>query len=144
MVKDFESIGISAIAVHGRYKHQNSNEPLNKGTLPLLQSKRKNLGADNSFDNWKFSKLLDAIRRIVESVRIPVIGNGVSNEIESFEDIQKFRDECGVTSVMIARAAQKNVSIFRKEGEATKAPFYGNAENYIFSLFSAQAYWIPA
>lgn len=33
-----------------------------------------------------------------------------------FEDIEKFKKRCGVTSVMIARAAQKNVSIFRKEG----------------------------
>lgn len=61
---------------------------------------------------------LDAIRRIVESVRIPVIANGASNEVESYADIERFRDECGATSVMIARAAQKNVSIFREEGES--------------------------
>lgn len=88
LVKEFESLGISAIGVHGRTRPQKSSDPVNK----------------------------DAIRQIAESVRIPVIANGGSNEIESFEDVEKFRDECGATSVMVARAAQKNVSIFRKEG----------------------------
>lgn len=59
----------------------------------------------------------DAIRRIAESVRIPVIANGGSDEIHCYEDIEKFKNECGVTSVMIARAAQKNISIFRREGK---------------------------
>lgn len=33
MVKDFESVGVSAIAVHGRLRHQTSNEPVNKGKI---------------------------------------------------------------------------------------------------------------
>lgn len=37
--------------------------------------------------------------------------------MKSFEDIKKFQDECGTSSVMVARAAQENVSIFRQEGE---------------------------
>lgn len=45
-----------------------------------------------------------------------MIANGGSNDIECYDDIEKFRKECGATSVMIARAAQKNVSIFRKDG----------------------------
>ena len=40
----------------------------------------------------------------------------MSQELNSYEDISRVRDELGVTAVMIARAAQKNVSIFRKEG----------------------------
>lgn len=70
--------------------------------------------------NYLFFIIQDAIRQIAESVRIPVIANGGSNDIHSYEDIEKFRTECGATSVMIARAAQKNVSIFRKEGTTTK------------------------
>lgn len=59
---------------------------------------------------------LDAIKRISEKLTIPVIANGGSRDIENYEDILKFRAECGTSSVMIARAAEWNVSIFRKEG----------------------------
>lgn len=58
----------------------------------------------------------DAIRQIAQNLRIPVIANGGSDDIHCYDDIEKFRDECGATSVMIARGVQKNVSIFRKEG----------------------------
>lgn len=54
------------------------------------------------------------------AVRIPVIANGGSREIDKYADIAKFRDACGVDSVMIARAAQYNVSIFRKEGSISQ------------------------
>ena len=37
-------------------------------------------------------------------------------EIESFEDIEKFRLSTGASSVMLARQAQWNCSIFRPEG----------------------------
>lgn len=49
-------------------------------------------------------------------MKIPVIANGGSDCIESYDDIETFRKDCGASSVMIARGAQKNVSIFRKEG----------------------------
>lgn len=42
--------------------------------------------------------------------------SGGSREIEKNIDIEKFRSECGASSVMIARAAQWNCSIFRAEG----------------------------
>lgn len=45
-----------------------------------------------------------------------MIANGGSNDIECYEDIETFRSECNTTSVMIGGAAQKNVSIFRKDG----------------------------
>ncbi|XP_055298645.1 tRNA-dihydrouridine(20) synthase [NAD(P)+]-like isoform X2 [Sitodiplosis mosellana] len=88
LAKEFESTGISAIAVHGRTPVQQSTQPVNK----------------------------DAIRQIAAELKIPVITNGGSDDIESYEDIEKFRSDCGASSVMIARGAQKNVSIFRKEG----------------------------
>lgn len=33
MVKDFETLGVSAVAVHGRTKEQRPNDPVNEGTL---------------------------------------------------------------------------------------------------------------
>lgn len=64
-----------------------------------------------------FCIFTDAIRKIAESVKIPVIANGGSREIEKRSDILKFRESCGASSVMIARAAEWNVTIFRKEGK---------------------------
>lgn len=66
----------------------------------------------NLFKIW----ILVAIRRISQQLTIPVIANGGSRDIENYGDILKFREECGTSSVMIARAAEWNVSIFRKEG----------------------------
>ncbi|RZB62221.1 Dus domain containing protein [Asbolus verrucosus] len=42
--------------------------------------------------------------------------SGGSKEIEVYEDIIKFKNECGCSSVMIARAAEGNCSIFRQRG----------------------------
>ncbi|KAG4069454.1 hypothetical protein HA402_001753 [Bradysia odoriphaga] len=88
LVKDFETLGVSAVTVHGRTRHQRSSEPVNK----------------------------DAIRKIAESVRIPIIANGGSLDIKDFSEIIKFKEDCGTTSVMVARAALQNLSVFRKEG----------------------------
>lgn len=52
---------------------------------------------------------------MAENVNIPIIANGGSNEIKCHDDIIRFRDSCGVSSVMIARAAQTNVSVFRRD-----------------------------
>lgn len=42
--------------------------------------------------------------------------SGGSKEIEKHSDISKFKSLTGSTSVMLARAAEWNCSIFRKEG----------------------------
>ncbi|XP_031627499.1 tRNA-dihydrouridine(20) synthase [NAD(P)+]-like [Contarinia nasturtii] len=89
LAKELQSTGISAIGVHGRRKHERPQHANNPG----------------------------AIRKIAEHLTIPVIANGGSRDIETYNDILKFRDECGATSVMIARAAEWNTSIFRKEGK---------------------------
>lgn len=36
--------------------------------------------------------------------------------MNTHEDVLKFREHCGATSVMVARAAQTNVSIFSPKG----------------------------
>lgn len=49
-------------------------------------------------------------------MKIPIIANGGSLDIKDLTDIIKFKEDCGATSVMVAKAAQTNVSVFRKEG----------------------------
>lgn len=80
--------GISAIAIHGRTKDERTQH----------------------------SNHSDIVKSVAEGLKIPVIANGGSKEIEKHKDIEKFRIETGCSSVMIARAAEWNCSIFRKEG----------------------------
>ena len=56
------------------------------------------------------------MKEVAEAVDIPVICNGGSKEIEKYSDILKFKKLCGASSIMIARAAQWNVTIFRPNG----------------------------
>lgn len=46
-----------------------------------------------------------------------VVFSGGSKEIEVFEDIAKFKSVTGCSSVMIARIAEKNCSIFKRDGK---------------------------
>ncbi|XP_065094546.1 tRNA-dihydrouridine(20) synthase [NAD(P)+]-like [Ochlerotatus camptorhynchus] len=87
-VKELESTGIAAIAVHGRTKIERPRHPVHP----------------------------DIIREVAKVTKIPVIANGGSQEMNKRSDILKFRDACGASSVMVARAAQWNCSIFREEG----------------------------
>ncbi|KAE8742753.1 hypothetical protein FOCC_FOCC011680 [Frankliniella occidentalis] len=80
--------GISAIGVHGRTRDERPQH-----------SNRNHY-----------------IKAVAKALSIPVIANGGSKEIECFEDIGKFCTETGCSSVMIARAAEWNVSIFRRNG----------------------------
>lgn len=57
------------------------------------------------------------IKAISEAVSIPVIANGGSHDfIKEYGDIETFQKATAASSVMIARAAMWNPSIFRKEG----------------------------
>ena len=42
--------------------------------------------------------------------------SGGSNVIKNYADIDVFKKSCGVDSVMIARSAMWNCSVFRQEG----------------------------
>ncbi|XP_026757443.2 tRNA-dihydrouridine(20) synthase [NAD(P)+]-like [Galleria mellonella] len=88
LVNKLVSSGIKAIAIHGRTRDERPQHAVHT----------------------------DIIRYIAESICIPVIANGGSKEIEKHGDIYKFKELTGCTSVMIARAAEWNCSIFRKEG----------------------------
>ncbi|XP_013404465.1 tRNA-dihydrouridine(20) synthase [NAD(P)+]-like isoform X1 [Lingula anatina] len=89
LAKLIESTGVAALAVHGRTKEQ--------------RPRHEN---QNHF-----------IKAVAEALTIPVIANGGSkNHIRKYEDIEWFRLETGADSVMIARTAEWNTSVFRKEG----------------------------
>ncbi|XP_063706339.1 tRNA-dihydrouridine(20) synthase [NAD(P)+]-like [Culicoides brevitarsis] len=86
--KQLEATGISAIGVHGRTRDERPRHPCNR----------------------------DFIKCVAEALEIPVIANGGSAEIKNYEDLMAFRAATGASSVMIARSAQWNCSVFRKEG----------------------------
>ncbi|KAM4767508.1 tRNA-dihydrouridine(20) synthase [NAD(P)+]-like isoform 2-T2 [Cyanocitta cristata] len=89
LVKRIEKTGIAAIAVHGRKKEERPQHPVH----------------------------CDVIKAISEAVSIPVIANGGSHDfIKEYADIETFQKATAASSVMIARAAMWNPSIFRKEG----------------------------
>ncbi|KAM4614076.1 tRNA-dihydrouridine(20) synthase [NAD(P)+]-like [Discoglossus pictus] len=89
LVKLIEKTGVAAIAVHGRKKEERPQHPVH----------------------------CDFIRAISEAVSIPVIANGGSQElIREYRDIEAFRSVTAASSVMLARAAMWNPSIFRQQG----------------------------
>ncbi|XP_066493339.1 tRNA-dihydrouridine(20) synthase [NAD(P)+]-like [Tiliqua scincoides] len=89
LVKKIEKTGVAAIAVHGRKKEERPQHPVH----------------------------CDVIKAICEAVSIPVIANGGSHDfIKAYSDIGTFRQATAASSVMVARAAMWNPSIFRKEG----------------------------
>lgn len=88
-VKELAATGIKAIAIHGRTRDE---RPQHKPHP-------------------------DVIKAVAKAVDIPVICNGGSKEIERFSDIFKFKEACGASSVMVARAAEWNVTIFRPQGQ---------------------------
>ncbi|XP_048461636.1 tRNA-dihydrouridine(20) synthase [NAD(P)+]-like isoform X2 [Rhincodon typus] len=88
LVKRIEKTGVAAVAVHGR-KEERPQHPVH----------------------------CDVIKAISEAVSIPVIANGGSQEIiKEYSGIEEFQRVTNASSVMVARAAMWNPSIFRKEG----------------------------
>ena len=88
LVKMIEKTGVKAIGVHGRMKEERSSQPCHD----------------------------DVIAKVAQTVNIPVIANGGSKDIKKYEDIATFKTNTGCSSVMLARAAQWDPSVFRKEG----------------------------
>ncbi|KAL2622596.1 hypothetical protein R1flu_002801 [Riccia fluitans] len=56
----------------------------------------------------------DGIAAVVSALSIPVIANG---DVFEYEDFQRIKDSTGAASVMVARAACWNVSVFRPQGK---------------------------
>ncbi|VDN04018.1 unnamed protein product [Thelazia callipaeda] len=98
-VKMLERSGVSAIGIHGRRKNERQGD----------------------------ANRLDEIHEIARSISIPIIAkidinctvpncSGFSNSVNSNADIVKIWKESGASSVMLARKALSNPSIFRSDG----------------------------
>jgi tRNA-dihydrouridine synthase B len=82
--REFEQIGIAAVAIHGRTREQGFSGTINP----------------------------DGIRQVVEAVdSIPVVGNG---DVRSVEDTVRLMDYTGCHAVSIGRGALANPWIFRQ------------------------------
>ncbi|XP_075884876.1 tRNA-dihydrouridine(20) synthase [NAD(P)+]-like isoform X1 [Nelusetta ayraudi] len=89
LVQRIERTGVAAIAVHGRLKEERPRHPLH----------------------------FDYIQAVAQAVSIPVIANGGSLDlVKSQGDIEVFRKATGASSVMLARAAMWNASVFSEGG----------------------------
>ena len=103
IAKGLEQCGVSAIAIHGRTRTQ-----FYSGTA-----------------NW------DIIKKIKESVKIPVIGNG---DIFMPQDAVDMFNETGCDAVMIGRGSQGNPFIFKQINEllsTSSISFYPTPKDYI-------------
>ena len=90
--KTMENSGVSAVTVHGRTKEQ-----FYSGTADL-----------------------SIIKKVKETVSIPVIGNG---DITDKASAMKMLDETGCDSIMIGRGALGNPFVFQSiKGDATQPP----------------------
>jgi tRNA-dihydrouridine synthase B len=81
VIREAEKLGISAVTLHPRHGKYRFDEQV----------------------DWSY------IKKTVEEIRIPVIGNG---DIESYEDAKKMIDETGCAGIMIGRASIGNPWIF--------------------------------
>uniref|UniRef100_A0A8C6M7P4 Dihydrouridine synthase 2 n=2 Tax=Nothobranchius furzeri TaxID=105023 RepID=A0A8C6M7P4_NOTFU len=89
LVQRIEKTGIAAIAVHGRFKEERPRHPVH----------------------------CDYIQAVAGAVSIPVIANGGSLDlVRTHADVEEFRKATSASSVMLARAAMWNASVFRSQG----------------------------
>ncbi|XP_033982840.1 tRNA-dihydrouridine(20) synthase [NAD(P)+]-like [Trematomus bernacchii] len=89
LVRRIEETGVAAVAVHGRLREERPRHPLH----------------------------CDFIKAVAEAVSVPIIANGGSLDlVKTNADIEEFRKKTGSSSVMLARAAMWNVSVFSRSG----------------------------
>ncbi|CAD6190930.1 unnamed protein product [Caenorhabditis auriculariae] len=93
LVREIEKCGVAALGVHGRRREERNP------------------------DKCRIEEIREVARTVTS---IPIITNGVSGEIDCYEDIEKWRVQTGASSVMLARKALATPSIFRREGVLEK------------------------
>ena len=109
-----ESTGVRAFGVHGRTKEERPN---NEVHLDIIKEVVK-------VDRCKTHRFntLPSHSSSLKHATIPVIANGGSSnnrnsERNTYEGMTEFWKETGASSVMIARAAEWNPSVFRRDGK---------------------------
>ncbi|XP_034391736.1 tRNA-dihydrouridine(20) synthase [NAD(P)+]-like isoform X1 [Cyclopterus lumpus] len=115
LVRRIEKTGVAAVAVHGRLKEERPRHPLH----------------------------LDHIQAAARAVSIPVIANGGSLDlVKTNSDIEAFRRASGASSVMLARAAMWNASVFMEGGplplEAVMEDYLKHAIRYNNHAFNTK------
>uniref|UniRef100_A0A4W6EHK9 Dihydrouridine synthase 2 n=1 Tax=Lates calcarifer TaxID=8187 RepID=A0A4W6EHK9_LATCA len=89
LVQRIQKTGVTAVAVHGRFKEERPRHPVH----------------------------CDYIQAVAQAVSIPIIANGGSLDlVKTNTDIEEFRKATGASSVMLARAAMWNPSVFSSQG----------------------------
>ncbi|VDO62357.1 unnamed protein product [Heligmosomoides polygyrus] len=100
LAREIEKCGVAALGVHGRRRDERDPHPCR----------------------------IDEIREVARTVSVPVIANGGSGIITRYDDILRFREDTGTSSVMIARKALSTPSVFRREG---LLPFEQDVTNFL-------------
>ena len=102
-----ESCGLSAIAVHGRRRNERPN------------------------NDCRYNELRDISR----CFSIPIIANGGSSDIQNYKNIEEFKERTEAKSVMIARSAFTNPSIFCKNSLMSMPIEISNFLQKVFKIF---------
>ncbi|XP_056272689.1 tRNA-dihydrouridine(20) synthase [NAD(P)+]-like [Pseudoliparis swirei] len=115
LVRRIEKTGVAAIAVHGRLKDERPRHPLH----------------------------MEHLQAAARAVSIPIIANGGSLDlVKTNSDIAAFRAASGASSVMLARAAMWNASVFREGGplplEAVMEDYLRHAIRYNNHAFNTK------
>lgn len=105
--------GVAAIAVHGRTAKQRPQHPNQVHLIKNISSSLSIPVIAKCVYSWFFSMYVSMRFRLHHVFSC----SGESGNICTYDDIMTFKEKSGCTSVMIARAAQCDASVFRKEGK---------------------------
>lgn len=138
LVRVIEKTGVSALAVHGRTKDERPNHDVHMDVIQQVVKVKKNqFKGHQGYPCSAHLLLLIHAPPFLKNCSIPVIANGGSSNnrnsgMNTYDGIQEFWKETGASSVMIARGAEWNPSIFRKEG---RVDYMTVGRQHFFSYF---------
>ncbi|XP_027891097.1 tRNA-dihydrouridine(20) synthase [NAD(P)+]-like isoform X1 [Xiphophorus couchianus] len=114
LVQRIEKTGVAAVAVHGRFKDERPTHPIHCDYIQAVaQAVSIPVIAKNIRDN---TRLLHAPIGTFAPLLLSVACGGSLDLVKTNSDIEKFRKATGASSVMLARAAMWNPSVFCNQG----------------------------
>ncbi|XP_067905591.1 tRNA-dihydrouridine(20) synthase [NAD(P)+]-like isoform X2 [Heterodontus francisci] len=131
LVKRIERTGVAAVAVHGRRKEERPQHPVHCDVIKAISESVSipviakipdaplSVNTCGKLQGKKTFELRGAGKGRTNGAcrKMPAAASGGSQEIiKEFAGIEEFRRITNASSVMVARAAMWNPSIFRKEG----------------------------